>query len=334
MTGHCVVGHFFCFFRTESTFLRVNQWKDADMWRERINFTGMKRILLFVMLLVGAMSANAQWLWRVSGADLKQPSYLFGTHHLAPLSIVDSVPQLYPTLKEVNQVCGEIVLGDLQSPDMLQSMQRAAILPGDTTLQMLYTPEEYKMVSEKVKQWMGMDIALLSKIKPSFLFNQLNILLAMRSVKDFNPEEQLDSWLQTQARQMQKRVMGLESPEFQIHVLFDSQSLTRQARVLLSALSNIEMLTEQIDILSAAYMRQDIAQLEEVVSTKYHNDLDPLPEEEDALIYGRNRAWLRLMPSMMQDTSTLFVIGAGHLVGEEGLISQLRALGYTVEALR
>lgn len=286
------------------------------------------------MLLVGAMSANAQWLWRVSGSDLKRPSYLFGTHHLAPLSIVDSVPQLYPTLKGVDQVCGEIVLEDLQSPDMLQSMQRAAILPGDTTLQMLYTPEEYKMVSEKVKQLMGMDIALLSKIKPSFLFNQLNILLAMRSVKDFNPQEQLDSWLQTQARQMQKRVMGLESPEFQIHVLFDSQSLTRQARMLLSALSNIETLTEQIDLLSAAYMRQDIDQLEEVVSTKYHNDMDPLPEEEDALIYGRNRAWLRLMPSMMRDASTLFVIGAGHLVGTEGLISQLREMGYTVEAVR
>ena len=49
----------------------------------------MKKILISLLfVLVSAVSANAQLLYRVSGADLKKPSYVFGTFHLAnsPLS--------------------------------------------------------------------------------------------------------------------------------------------------------------------------------------------------------------------------------------------------------
>ena len=45
-----------------------------------------KRQVLFICV---AFSANAQLLWKVSGNGLNQPSYIIGTHHLAPFSIMD-----------------------------------------------------------------------------------------------------------------------------------------------------------------------------------------------------------------------------------------------------
>ncbi|MBD9246017.1 MAG: TraB/GumN family protein, partial [Prevotella sp.] len=52
----------------------------------------MKKILISLLfVLVSAVSANAQLLYRVSGADLKKPSYVFGTFHFANSPFVDQV---------------------------------------------------------------------------------------------------------------------------------------------------------------------------------------------------------------------------------------------------
>ena len=53
--------------------------------------TTMKKTLALVMLLYITLGAQAQLLWKVSGNGLDHPSYVMGTHHLAPLSIKDSI---------------------------------------------------------------------------------------------------------------------------------------------------------------------------------------------------------------------------------------------------
>ena len=49
------------------------------------------------------------------------------------------------------------------------------------------------------------------------------------------------------------------------------------------------------------------------------------------LLSDRNRAWMEQMPKMFADASTLVVVGAAHLVGDEGLLSLLRQTGYTID---
>ena len=51
----------------------------------------MKSFIGAVIFICVAFSANAQLLWKVSGNGLTQPSYIIGTHHLAPFSIMDSI---------------------------------------------------------------------------------------------------------------------------------------------------------------------------------------------------------------------------------------------------
>ena len=40
------------------------------------------------------------------------------------------------------------------------------------------------------------------------------------------------------------------------------------------------------------------------------------------------------MPGIMKDKSTLFAVGAAHLVGEKGVIELLKKAGYTVEGIK
>ena len=49
------------------------------------------------------------------------------------------------------------------------------------------------------------------------------------------------------------------------------------------------------------------------------NSCDPLPGEMEAMLDNRNKAWVEKMPAIMTEAPTLFVVGAGHLPGDNGV---------------
>lgn len=294
----------------------------------------MKKILVLVVLLCITYGANAQLLWKVSGKDLAKPSYVFGTHHLAPLSITDSVPGFKQAMNETEQVYGEIVMEEMQSPINMQKMQQAIMLPGDTTLHTLFNSAQYDSVAVKIKQLMGVELQMFDKIKPAFLTAQISALIAMKTVEEFNPQQQLDGWIQSEAQKQGKAVAGLETMDFQMGVLFGTQTLQRQADQLLCTVMNLNKAEQQTRRMSAAYMKQDLKQLMEIVEEKQGNSCDALPEEEEALIYRRNANWAEVMPAIMKEKATFFAVGSGHLAGERGILNLLSKQGYTIEAVK
>ena len=83
----------------------------------------MKKTLVFMLLLCITLGAQAQLLWKVSGNGLDRPSYVIGTHHLAPLSVKDSIANLQQAIDQTEQVYGEIVMVDANNPEILMKMQ-------------------------------------------------------------------------------------------------------------------------------------------------------------------------------------------------------------------
>ena len=49
---------------------------------------------------------------------------------------------------------------------------------------------------------------------------------------------------------------------------------------------------------------------------------------------SRNENWAQKMPSIMAEKSTLFAVGAGHLIGDKGLLNLLKKQGYKVKAVK
>ena len=73
-----------------------------------LTINNMKKILISLLfVLVSAVCANAQLLYRVSGADLKKPSYVFGTFHLANSPFVDQIAGVRQALDATDQVYGD-----------------------------------------------------------------------------------------------------------------------------------------------------------------------------------------------------------------------------------
>ena len=294
----------------------------------------MKKTFAIVMLLCITLGAKAQLLWKISGNGLDRPSYVMGTHHMAPLSIKDSIANLQLAIDQTNQVYGEIIMGDATNPETVMMMQQAMVLPADTTLKSLLTQEQYDTIASVVKNYMGVDMALLDKLKPAAITTQLAVALAMKSLKGFNPQEQLDSWFQTQAVEAGKKVCGLETIDKQLNFLYNSQTLARQAILLHCTATHIDQGVDQAIRMTKAYMKQELDELLAIIEEKMNNDCDSTPEEMDVLIYNRNADWARQLPDIMRQSPTLFVVGAGHLPGPKGLLKLLQKQGYTVEAMK
>lgn len=294
----------------------------------------MKKILSILLWIGIALNADAQLLWKISGNGQEKPSYILGTHHLAPLSIKDSIAGLPQALDGTAQVYGELVMSEAMSPQFMQTMQQNIMMPGDTTLQMLFTPEQYELIGKNVKENLMVDIAMLAKTKPAFINQQLTVVFCMKHLGGFNPQEQLDTYFQQQAQQKGKKVGGLETPESQIDLLYNSQSLQRQANLLYCSVSDIDKLIKQTKQLNEAYKNHDLDKMLQLMEEREGTSCDPRPEEMEALLDKRNKAWLEKMPSIMNEAPTLFVVGAGHLPGTNGVLNLLKQKGYTVEAMK
>ena len=273
----------------------------------------MKKILGILLFIGIALNANAQLLWKISGNGLEKPSYILGTHHLAPLSIKDSIAGLPQAVDGTSQVYGEVVMSEAMSPEFMQTMQQNMMMAGDTTLQVLFTPEQYELVGKAVKENLMADIAMLAKMKPAFITQQLTLILCMKHLGGFNPQEQLDTYFQQQAIQSGKKVGGLETPISQINVLLNSQTLQRQANLLYCLVSDIDKAMDQTKRLNNAYKAQNLDEMLKLMEERDGNSCDPQPGEMEDLLDNRNKAWIEKMPSIIDytDRATCPIFGDG-----------------------
>lgn len=301
----------------------------------------MKRLFFTLFFtVVAVVCVNAQLLYRISGNDLDKPSYIVGTYHLAPASFADSIPGAKAALDEVGQVCGEVDMAEMQSMAGLQKVMAAMMLPDGQSLSDILTKEQLDKLNAFMMETLGTDLnnpmvaAQLGKMTPVAISTQLQMVQYMKMTPGFNPTEMIDSYFQNAARAAGKLVIGFETVDFQISVLYTGTSIERQKEKLMCMLDNQEYNFMIMKNITEAYFSQNMEKICEVTEEKLGNSCDTTPEEDEAMIYGRNADWAEKMPAIMADKATLFVVGAAHLPGERGVLELLEKQGYTVEAVK
>lgn len=294
----------------------------------------MKKMIVLACALLVASAANAQLLWKVSGNGLEKPSYLFGTHHLAPLSVLDKVPGYKEAFNATTQVVGEVDMKDFKSPENMQKMMNAMTISNDTTAQMLFTEKELEMINAFLKPNAGFDLTQAPKIKPAFINAIAAIAVVRKSLPGYNPNEQLDGYFQTQGEKEGKKIGGLETIDFQFKLLYESQSLQRQARMVICSLSDTTKLINQAKELNEAYLSFDLKRMLKLSEERDGSSCDPLPGELEAMLEYRNKDWATKLPAIMKETPSFIAVGALHLPGETGVIALLQKLGYKVEPVK
>ena len=174
----------------------------------------------------------------------------------------------------------------------------------------------------------------MGKMTPTAIETQLQVIMCMKHTPGFNPNALIDSYFQQAAKKAGKPILGFETVDFQISVLYTGTSIERQKEQLLCMIDNPEYTLEIMKSITNAYFSQDMEAVLAVSEEKSGDACDSTPEENEVLIYGRNADWVKKMPAIMENESTLFVVGAAHLSGERGVLELLKKNGYVVEAVK
>ncbi len=318
----------FCGFIKNAYFCALNL---KIMFLKYISF--MKKLSLFLLVIFSCVNVNGQLLWRITGGNCYEPSYLFGTIHLETSRYMDSVPGLREAINEVDAIYGEVVKDEMLSKNAISQALKESLAPADSTIDKLIAPEEYHMVDKVVKEYMRGLVGLdqLKKFKPMTIVLQLE---GMQMMKYFPDSKSLggglDLGIQTLGEELGKYVGGFESIEEQMKLAYGT-TLREQARSLVQMCIHDKDFGKYNCELTAAYHRQDLSALEELL---LDSNRGMGGESLERMCYARNRKWMKKIIATMPVQSMLIVVGAAHLIGDNGLIELLRNSGYVVEAVR
>ena len=290
----------------------------------------MKRMILWVAATVlylacYAQSANKEntLLWRVSGKDLKSPSYLFGTIHMICGDDVIVSDSLKMAIEHADKVYLEL---DMDNMFELMSVMNKMKMRGDTTLAQLLTPEEYEKVKSFFSTNKGMiPFSMLETYKPMLAASTL-----MQSSVDCSRPKAMEQLVMKEAKRVGVGIKGLETMAFQMSI-FDSIPYSVQAKQLLSYVENYGNKDDnkEFEELTKAYRNQDLKKLEQLTE-KEDGGIEKFTE---IMLYKRNEDWAHKLSEIMPVGSVVVAVGAGHLPGERGIINLLRKAGYKVEPI-
>ena len=300
----------------------------------------MKKIIMLVALFAAAtLGVRAQLLYKISGKDLKAPSYVVGTYHVAPHTFIDSIPGLKNIYGDIKQVYGEVVTSEMTKQENMMKMMQMMALPQGQTLYTLYTPEEIKEIDAIVEKVMGISMKnpmvekQLIQLTPQTLSTQLTALVAMKMNPGIDMTKTIDMQLQNMAVEKGLKVGGLETIDSQMKILYGIP-VEKGKKQLLCFVRNFDAGMAQAEHLQKAYIHRDIKDIEAAMNERLNNECDPTEEDLSTLLYNRNNAWIKIMPEIMGEAPTLFAVGAGHLIGEKGILNLLKKAGYMVEEVK
>lgn len=285
----------------------------------------MKKIIGFIcsiFILFGLKNANAQensLLWRVSGKNLKTPSYLFGTVHLICQEDYHFSEAMVSALESTNQLVLEVNLYD---PESQAAFSKGIMLPEGSSLKDMLNSEADYLHLEKALQQKGLDINEYNSLRPI-------VLLSLMSMKSFGCDNTVsyESKLMEQVNARSLKTIGLETAEFQLN-LFNGLSKQEISEMLIAAADDVNN-NERVNRMVELYKAQNIKGLHEFIV-----ESPEMKANIEKFLYQRNKNWAKALPKIMESNNSFIAVGAGHLAGKEGLIELLIKAGYKVEAVR
>ncbi|RYY96063.1 MAG: TraB/GumN family protein [Chitinophagaceae bacterium] len=260
-------------------------------------------------------------LWRVSGKNLSQPSYLFGTMHMLCAGGIELSDSLRGAIKAADAVYLEL---DMENMQELMGVMARMRMNGDTTLKDLLSKDQYDSIRSFFARKPGLiPFSMLEKFKPMLAASAL-----MEADMECENPVGMEQLIMKEAKREKRPVRGLETMAFQMSI-FDSIPYTLQARQLLDYVQNYGNADarREFEEMATAYVTQQLDKLESI--TKRENM--GINQYMDLLLYRRNATWVAKLKELMPGKSLVVAVGAGHLPGDKGVIALLRAAGYTVE---
>lgn len=281
----------------------------------------MKSLILTLELLFVSINLfsqeNNSLLWKISGNGIEQPSYLYGTIHL----ICPEDYQLGDSVLKAVQGSQQLFLEiDMDDPEMNSKMMNVMMLEGDVTIQSLTNEEDYRKIDEYLKANIGVGISAFNKMKPLTFISMATMGLLKCQPVSYETE------FVKLATSQGVEVVGLETLEYQMGI-FDSIPYDLQLDVFIDMIERETEAVQEFDELIELYKKQDIENLYKILKQSEWG----FKGFEELVVDVRNENWIPVIEKEIMIKPTFFAFGAGHLAGNNGVISLLKNKGYVIE---
>jgi hypothetical protein len=271
---------------------------------------------------VSAQTASGPALYVARDAD--STMYLYGTIHLRKQGDPWGAPEVEAALAQADEIWTELEI----SPEVEARGQQLTMQYGlsrERPLSSWLSAEENQRLAATA-QGLGLQAQALEPMRPWLAGLTLSIVPAMRA--GYDPQAGVDRAVDAFGDANGKRMRAFETMEEQLG-FFANLSDDLQRQMLLEAIDEAGRSVEVFDTMSAVWERGDLGVLETMMNDQMREEY---PEVFEVLMTRRNNAWMTTLMQELEGSGVDFIaVGAGHLVGDVGLIEQLRARGVRVE---
>lgn len=260
-------------------------------------------------------------MWKVTSPT--NTVYLFGSIHVGDSS-------LYPLPKPVESAfAASKVLAvefNVKTVNMLQMaklMQEYGMYPGGETLSQ-HLPKETSAALDQFCSKNGVPRMMLDRAKPWVA--AITVIAFASKAAGEDPEQGIDMHFLNEVKEPQ-RIDEMESADFQMSVL-SSASEQEQEEMLAASLKQADKFKDLLQKIQQAYISGDTGSFEKLVMEEESGPKSLMKK----LLDDRNVTMAQRVEQYLKGKDQSFVVvGAGHIVGDKGIVKLLEAKGYHVE---
>lgn len=257
-------------------------------------------------------------LWKIERTG-RQPSYLFGTIHIADPRVTTLPVPVRETFDAARSFTMELIADGAGLVHMAETM----FFNDGRTLEGTIGGERYAAVRRALTA-RGVPVGDLNQKKPWVVVMLLSVP-APTGVA-------LDLQLQVRATLQGKPTHGLESMHEQIAV-FNDLSMADQVALLDNTLRYAHEADKLLEAMVQAYVARDLARVMAIMDSSGAEDARLRETVTERLLASRNVRMLERMRPRLDDGNAFIAVGAAHLPGERGLLTLLEQAGYRLTPL-
>jgi uncharacterized protein YbaP (TraB family) len=295
----------------------------------RIGFRMFSVLLVLLSLAVWTGAAQAgkkgkHFLWRVQSGT--STAYLLGSIHILKKDFYPLSREIEDAYAASSVLAVEANIDDVSRIDVTNIIGKAMYPAGDSVDKHI-SPSTYELLKEELAAD-GIPIELVAMQRPWFVALTLTSFALLKS--GFDPAYGLDQHFISEA-EGKKKIVELEGVDYQVDLL-SSLSDSDQEFFLRSTINDLHTLDRDADRLISAWKSGDAQGIESLIANEeQEKGMSPIYEK---ILYERNRTMAGKVEKLLRTGQTAFVVvGAGHLVGEKGIIDILRQRGYVIDQL-
>jgi uncharacterized protein YbaP (TraB family) len=266
------------------------------------------------------------FIWKVSSGSTHV--YLLGSVHVAS-------PDLYPLDKTTedafdssNYLVVEVNTNNLTQIHASELLVQYGTYPKGEGFKNNVSEELYNKLA-KLFQKNDVDITLFNDYKPFVIYNFMSQLV-LKGL-GYKIENGIDLYFMNKADKSRKSILELETSEYQLS-LMSSIPDEVMIKMIQYDIENPEI-EKYLQDLFNAWENGDAVKMESVVFEALVDVPEMAPYYETMYDQRNYKMAQKIEEFLANDKVYFIVVGAGHLVGEKGLINLLQNKGYTIEQL-